>query len=406
MSVQTSADAPPIPAASEPRLAGVRVAIVLKWAGLGGAERQALALARHLQEVEGAVVEVQALNDADGRAAEAFREAGVPWRARRGRWRGSRPRTVARLVRAAVGLRRARPDVLLPYCDVPNAVCGLVWRHVGARTCVWNQRDTLPFTLDEAFVARAIGATPVLVSNSEHGAEFLAGRGASRDRIRVIPNGVDLAPPRVGAEEWRRRLGASDGDVVVTSVAHFYVRKDHATLLAAWRRLLQHENGSRERLTLVLAGRPEGRHGLLEAVARDLGVGDRVRFVGDVEDVAGLLAASDVGVLSSPTEGCSNAVLEKMAAGLPVVGTDIPGIREAMGAKAWPFLVPPGDADALGAALGRLCADPVLRVRVGRQNEERQRALFGRERMLEESVAAILDGLAAAPDVRVRLTRA
>ena len=193
---------------------------------------------------------------------------------------------------------------------------------------------------------------------------------------------------------------------MVTSVAHFYVRKDHATLLAAWRRLLQHENGSRERLTLVLAGRPEGRHGLLEAVARDLGVGDRVRFVGDVEDVAGLLAASDVGVLSSPTEGCSNAVLEKMAAGLPVVGTDIPGIREAMGAKAWPFLVPPGDADALGAALGRLCADPVLRVRVGRQNEERQRAFFGRERMLEESVAAILDGLAAAPDVRVRLTRA
>ena len=397
MSAPPSADRPSLPAASEPRLAGVRVVIVLKWPGLGGAERQALVLARHLQEAEGATVEVQALNDADGRAVAAFREAGIPWHARRGRWRGSRPRTVARLVLAATRLRRTRPDVLLPYCDVPNAVCGLLWRHVGARTCVWNQRETLPFTLEEVFVRRAIAATPVLVSNSEHGADFLAERGARRDRVRVIPNGVELAPARAGAGEWRRRLGASNGDVVVTSVAHLYARKDHATLLAAWRRLLEQANGTRERLTLVLAGRPEGRRELLEAAARDLRVHDRVRFVGDVDDVAGLLAASDVGVLSSPAEGCSNAVLEKMAAGLPVIGTDVPGIRDVVGAEAWPFLVPAGDADALGAALGRLCADPALRKRAGRQNEARQRALFGRERMLEDSVAAIVDGLEAAP---------
>ena len=82
---------------SRPRLEGVRISFVLKWSGLGGAERQALVLARHLQSVEGAIVEVQALNDAEGRAATLFREAGIPWRARRGRWRGSAPRTVARL---------------------------------------------------------------------------------------------------------------------------------------------------------------------------------------------------------------------------------------------------------------------------------------------------------------------
>ena len=73
-----------------------------------------------------------------------------------------------------------------------------------------------------------------------------------------------------------------------------------------------------------------------------------------------------------------------------------------VGAEAWPFLVPAGDADALGAALGRLCADPALRKRAGRQNEARQRALFGRERMLEDSVAAIVDGLEAAPGLRLR----
>ncbi len=248
---------------SRPRLEGVRIAIVLKWPGLGGAERQALLLARHLQSVEGATVAVQALTDAEGRAATLFREAGIPWRGRRGRWRGSAPRTVARLARTAAVLRARRPDVLLPYCDVPNVVCGLLWRYVGAQTCVWSQRDLLPFTLGEGFVRRAIRATPVLVSNSEHGAGFIAARGASRDRIRVIPNGVDLPPARTTASAGAD--GSASGMTASSSprLAHFYDRKNHEMLLAAWQRALARADGNRGRLTLVLAGRPEGRRELL-----------------------------------------------------------------------------------------------------------------------------------------------
>jgi glycosyltransferase involved in cell wall biosynthesis len=116
--------------------------------------------------------------------------------------------------------------------------------------------------------------------------------------------------------------------------------------------------------------------------------------VGDVDDVAGLLGASDVGVLSStPLEGCPNAVIESMAAGLPVVGTDIPGVREALGDEGRPFLVAAEDPDAFGAALSRLCSDPALRGRLGRLNEERQREVYATDRMLEDSVTAILDGL-------------
>jgi glycosyltransferase involved in cell wall biosynthesis len=377
------------------RLEGLRVVIVLKWAGLGGAERQALLLARHLVEVEGAVVEVRALNDADGRARELFRKAGIPWVARRGRWRGSLPRTFARLARAAVFLRDARPDVLLPYCDVPNVVCGLVWRSAGARTCVWNQRDRLPFTLGDRLAGRAARGTPVIVSNSEHGAEFVAAHGAPRERIRVIPNGVHLPPPAASREEWRRVLGVEESDLVVSSLSHFYAHKDHETLLAGWQRALARADGNRPSFTLVLAGRPEGRRAVLDVLARDLGVVDRVRFVGDVDDVAGLLEASDLSVLSSPAEGCSNAVLESMAAGLPVVGTDVPGIRDALGEDQGEFLVPVGDADALAAALSRLCEDGALRRAVGQRNAERQRAIYGSERMLDETVTAIVDGLEA-----------
>ena len=134
---------------------------------------------------------------------------------------------------------------------------------------------------------------------------------------------------------------------------------------------------------------------LLRDVAHNLGVDDRVRFVGDVDDVAGLLEASDVSILSSPTEGCANAVLESMAAGLPVVGTDIPGIRDALGEGQREFLAPLGDADALGAALSRLCEDDALRSAMGARNLERQRAVYGREGMVEETIGAIVDGLEA-----------
>ncbi|MGH3127178.1 MAG: glycosyltransferase [Gaiellaceae bacterium] len=377
------------------RLEGLRVVIVLKWAGLGGAERQALMLARRLVEVEGAEVEVRALNDADGRARELFGEVGIRWVARRGRWRGSSSRTFARLVRTAVFLRAARPDVLLPYCEVPNVVCGLVWRYTGARTCVWNQRDRLPFTLGERTAGRALRGTPVILSNSEHGAQFIAAHRAPRDRIRVIHNGVGLPPAAATRTEWRRALDVDESGLVVSSLSHFYAHKDHETLLEAWQRALARADGNRSSLTLVLAGRPEGRRGVLDALARDLGVADRVRFVGDVEDVAGLLQASDLSVLSSPAEGCPNAVLESMEAGLPVVGTDVPGIRDALGEDQREFLAPIGDADALAAALSRLCEDGALRRAVGEHNAERQRAIYGSERMLEQTVNAIVGGLEA-----------
>jgi glycosyltransferase involved in cell wall biosynthesis len=86
-----------------------------------------------------------------------------------------------------------------------------------------------------------------------------------------------------------------------------------------------------------------------------------VRFLGRIEDVSGLLAAVDVAVLSSRSEGMPNAVLEPMAAGLPVVATDIEGVREAVGPTGVAVLAPPGDHRALANALDRALTDEALR---------------------------------------------
>ncbi|HEV2837062.1 MAG TPA: glycosyltransferase family 4 protein, partial [Pyrinomonadaceae bacterium] len=102
-------------------------------------------------------------------------------------------------------------------------------------------------------------------------------------------------------------------------------------------------------------------------------------------DVSGLLNASDVSVFSSRSEGCPNAVLESMAAGLPVAGTDIQGIREVVGPRGVQFLAPAGDADSLAAVLISLASDPELCARAGAENRSRIRERYDATRMCRET---------------------
>ena len=284
--------------------------------------------------------------------------------------------------------------MLLPYCGLPNVVCGLIWRYTGATTCIWNQRDVLPYALGDGLARRAARNTPVLVSNSSHAAAHLVGElGAHLGRVSVVRNGVALPSARAGRGEWRARLGADDRDVVVCALAHFHERKDHATLVRAWRAAATSFEEDGTSAVLVLAGRDDGDRQPVEAFVRDLGLEGSVRFAGDVDDVAGLLGAVDAGVLSSRAEGCPNALLECMAAGLAVAGTDVAGVREAVGQDGARLLAPVGDAEALGAALVRLAREAELRRALGTRNRERVQADFGEARMLEEHVELILGGL-------------
>jgi glycosyltransferase involved in cell wall biosynthesis len=369
-------------------LAGRRIIFVLNWAVLGGAERQAIQLARGLRE-RGAVVEVCALTAKDGEGRRLCEQMGIPWHPVPidWLWFSGRLRKARELVQVAAGLRRTRPDVLFPFCGFPNVVCGLVWRTTGAKLCVWHQEDVNELgRVHDSRIRWAVRSTPLFVANARHAGDFLVARwGAPRDRVRVIHEGVEPAAPAADRAAWRADLAIAEGDFAACMIAHLHSGKDHATLLQAWRivadRLAeQHRHG-----VLLLAGRPAGTEDALKALAFDLRLQDHVRFVGEVSDVAGLAAACDAGVLSSRAEGCPNAVLESMAAGLAFAGTDIPGIREAVGQDSFPFLAPPGQVEPLAAALVRLAEDPELRSELGARNRERVQREFSMETMLERN---------------------
>ena len=380
-------DDPPLTPASGSTLKGRRIVFVLFNLELGGAERQALILAKHLFEHEQAAVEVWGFNKS-GPVAEICEQIGVPWRIVPFPFKGGRVARSMGLARVALTLRRARPDLLLPYTFVPNVVCGLVWRWAGARACVWNQRDEgrMPFVGDWA--RSAVRRTPMFISNSEVGAEFLrADLRVDLSKIRVIQNGVSLTPSLDDRSAWRTRLDIDDECFVACMVANLHDMKDHLTLLRAWKRVVDAANG--RKAVLVLAGRHDGAYESLTSLSRELKLNGHVRFAGQVMDVPGLLSAVDLGVFSSVNEGCPNGVLESMSAGLAVAGTDIDAIRSVVGPGSSEFLAPPKDHEALAGAILKLANDSALRVIIGAENRRRVEERYTAARTCESMVCVI-----------------
>lgn len=367
-------------------LAGKRALIVLGCLDLGGAERQALHAASCLRR-QGAEVQVWAFRRA-GKAAALCDRMGIPWRYVPERWGWGPFRWPLMIARLARTLRQAKPDLLLPYTAFPNVMCGLAWRFTGARACVWNQRDA-GLGLGSPAVPWAVRNTPLFLSNSSVGRDFLVGNlGVAPHRVRVVRNAVALDPPREDRAAWRGRLGADASSLVVCMVANLQRQKDHATVLRAWRQVADRLNAQGRKVVLALAGRPDAAADL-QPLLDELPPSAGVRVLGEVDDVAGLLAAADLAVFGSRSEGCPNAVLESMAAGLAVVATDCPGIREAVGEPGLPWLVPPGDPETMAAKLLALADRPEVRAELGLQNRQRIEAEFTLERM-HSRLAALL----------------
>jgi len=367
-------------------LSGSRIVFVLGNLELGGAERQALLLARYLAEHEQAYVEVWGFNKS-GPVAEICKQHGLTSRVIPYPLHGHPLPALFNVWRL---LHRAKPDILLPYTLTPNVVCGLVWKWTGARASVWNQRDEGLAPLTSRWERWAAKQTPLFVSNSAAGGRFLTGKlGVDAAKVKVIPNGIAPAAPEFDRQTWRARLAVNDRYFVACMVANLHTNKDHATLLRAWRNVASSLEMNGRKALLVLAGRRDGAYESLASLATELKIDDSVRFMGQVTDVAGLLSAADVTVFSSRSEGCPNGVLESMAAGLPVAGTDIEGIRELVGPSGLQFLARAEDPDALAAVLTCLANDPKLCAEIGAKNRERVRNNYDSLRMCKETAALL-----------------
>jgi L-malate glycosyltransferase len=207
-------------------------------------------------------------------------------------------------------------------------------------------------------------------------ADALANKdGFPRDRIEIIPNGIDLT-------EYDRDVpaaaGLPAGRRFITTIARFHPVKDHATLIRAFAKIAQRF----PEVDLLLAGEGPLKHDL-ESLTATLKVSDRVRFLGVRRDVPSLLDASAIFALTSVSEGASLTVLEAMAAAKPIVLTNVGGNPELVRQNVDGLLAPRGDVDGIAEAFARILADSQLAATLGASAAARVRQEFLLNRTIE-----------------------
>jgi L-malate glycosyltransferase len=203
---------------------------------------------------------------------------------------------------------------------------------------------------------RAAQITAVSASLADRMAQIV---GFSRDRIQVIPNGVDtdrFRPLEIGAGCLRQQLGLPSQSLLIGMVARLVPVKNHAGVFRALASL----RAANVEADLALAGNGPLREEL-QQLARDLQIQTHVHFLGDIDNVECLLNAIDVFVLNSHSEGMSNTILEAMACSIPVVATLVGSNSELVAEGESGYLVPPDNHIALSQALVELAKYPELR---------------------------------------------
>jgi glycosyltransferase involved in cell wall biosynthesis len=184
------------------------------------------------------------------------------------------------------------------------------------------------------------------------------------DRIGVLRNGVCLESftrrDPTTQRRLREELGLAEDAFVVGIVGSLTAVKRHDVLIDAAARVAS----NRSRIALLVVGEGPLRS-RLERQARSAGIADRVRFAGRREDIAEVLSSIDLYVCSSASEGMSNALLEAMAAGLPIVTTDVGDNGLVLRDGIDGLVIEPGSAEALAGAIGTLISQPDALARLG-----------------------------------------
>jgi glycosyltransferase involved in cell wall biosynthesis len=364
-------------ASGTPARSPVRVLQVLTCDGFGGTEHMVTALVEALDRRR-VVSEVVTLA-APGEVASRLRSAGVPVRAL------GHGGLVGAFARLALLLRRQRFDVVNAYGFKSTAVVRLLVRLLapgtafvcGVRGMHVMETDDLDGVKSRLVLAlERLGSRFVDVydANSMGALELLVRSGIPAGRMRCIPNGMDVSG-------WNgdRPASAAEAPRTILCVARFVPSKRHQDLLAAAARLA--ERGAHFRLVLIGDGPTLP---AIRRIAMELGLGARVEFAGAraPEEVRARLCQANVFCLPSALEGMSASVMEAMASGVPVVGTDINGIAELVQHGRTGLLVPPRDSGRLAHALEQLIAAPETAEAFGRAGRQRIAEHFSLGRMV------------------------
>jgi glycosyltransferase involved in cell wall biosynthesis len=355
---------------------------IAKVAGIGGAERHLLSLLPALQRTGLQIGMVVIASDQADRFISPLRRSGVDVDVLDA---PSKDLSIRLARDLTASIRRLHPDIVHTHLIHADLYGQAAARRLGVRgvASIHSVHDFYrrhPYRFAAKIGGHLASRT---IAISRYAAEFIVGAGIVRsDRARIVHYGIDPESWLLSADQRRRarnELGLDEGDVVVGMASRLIAGKGHedairATGLAAESDL---------RIRLVIAGEGPMRESL-EAAARAV-PGDRIKFVGFVDDVTRLMNAVDI--VCFPTqpslgEGFGLAALEAMAAARPVVASAVASLPEIVDDGRTGVLVPPQQVGLLADAFLRLAADPAERERMGVAARVRAESTFSIDAMV------------------------
>jgi glycosyltransferase involved in cell wall biosynthesis len=346
---------------------------------IGGAERQLLELFRGLDRSR--YVPHLACLEPDGPVAARASAMGVEIHTVMRRWRYDLgvAFSVAGLVRSA-GIA-----VVHAYLGLPGFYGALGGRLAGAAV-ITTIRTAAP-TKRIADLTEKVGflLSDRVIANSRAGVDYYFRHIPGRGKARVIYNGYNMSDFKPAPARPRRELGLPEDGLLVGHVANLTFIKDYPTFLRSMAIVFRRNAEA----VAVIVGDGASRKPY-EETARSLGIMDRTVFLGQRKDVLELVRAFDICVLASHpkySEGLSNSIAEYMGLGKPVVATAVGGNGELVRDGINGFLRPPGDPEALAAAILELAASEDLRHRMGAEGREFFENNLSLERMVGETQA-------------------
>jgi glycosyltransferase involved in cell wall biosynthesis len=349
---------------------------------IGGGEQSLLTL---LHNLHGSLFAFQVVCPPHGRFRDAVRRLGIP------------VSTVSFLgIRNLVALlinsfrlwrisKEQRIDLLhsnSPQTNLPSGLSGRVSR----KPVVWHARVLLEKRMVD-WDRKFSWLPSAIICNSEAIRKRFQGRRAGESKATVVLNGVDteaFSPTFLHPGQAKAQLGINSSTCVLGCFDRLDPVKDHETILAAF--AATHKNFTRSLLLVVgeAFATPRKRLEHLEGVALDLGISHAVKFLGFQPDIRPLMAACDLVIQASHSEGCSRVVCEAQAMGKPVITTKVGGNPEILDDGQTGFLFPVSDAERLHNLVEQLLKNKPLREKLGSNARQKAEVDLSLDRYLSE----------------------
>lgn len=280
-------------------------------------------------------------------------------------------------------LRKERPQVVHFFLPGPYLIgaplamlAGIPVKVMSRRSLNLYQRNHPLSRILEPFLHKRM--TAILGNSRRVVRNLIEEEGCARDQVGLIHNGVEL--PVSSAAQADEAAPLDGPGLKLVTVANLIAYKGHADLLRA---LASIRHDLPPKWELLCVGRDDGAGKDIARLAAELDIASHVRLPGERKDIAALLGNADIGILASHQEGFSNAVLEGMAARLPMVVTDVGGNPDAVIDGETGFVVPPRDPRALASAIHALAGDAEVRRKMGAAGRKRAETEFSLETCVE-----------------------